>query len=303
MKNNPENIHGRKFILPIFILIFISVTMSCSTFSNKKETVEIKQAELYYNEGTRLLMEKKYFEALTHLLRAKELDPNESKIRINLGMAYYFRHQLALAEAELKDAINLNKKNTDAYLNLGSLYLSQNKLTLARKYLEESIKDLTFSNQFRTYYNLALLALKEGSRTEAFNFLDKSIEEQPDYCSAHFKKGELLSEEYRFKEALESFRAAGKGQCVTEPAAHYYQAVTLLNLNRINEAKDKFQEIFDKFPTNNYGILSNKEINKINMAKKQDRFKTTEKTEHARPSTSDSLLDIESEKEISTPHF
>lgn len=59
--------------------------------------------------------------------------------------------------------------------------------------------------QFRNYYNFALLALKEGDRKEAFDFLNKSIKKKEDYCQAHFKLGELYTEEYKFKQALACF--------------------------------------------------------------------------------------------------
>jgi Tfp pilus assembly protein PilF len=249
----------------LFLLSLISfLSVSCSSSQNRDQTIEEKKAEVYYNQGTNELVNKNYQRALTSLLQAKELNPKESKIRNNLGMAYYFREQFALAEEELKTAIKLDEKNSDARLNLGSLYMTKNRLKEARVQFEKVTTDLTFPNQYRTYYNLAILSLAEGDRRQAFVQLEKSIKEKDDYCTAHYKLGELYSEEYRFKQALDSFREAGKGTCVNEPSPLYQQALALLNLNRTGEAKKKFQEVMEKFSSSRFSTLASVQLKKIN---------------------------------------
>ena len=76
----------------------------------------------------------------------------------------------------------------------------------ARIQFEKAEKDLTFVNQFRNFYNIALLNLAEGDRRTAFTYLAKSIKEKEDYCLAHFKLGELYSEEFKYtQEVTEKF--------------------------------------------------------------------------------------------------
>jgi type IV pilus assembly protein PilF len=248
----------------LFLLSLVVLSTSCSSNANRELTTEQRKAEVYYTQGTNELVNKNYQKALTNLLAAKELDPKDSKIRNNLGMAYYFREQLALAEEELKTAISLDEKNTDARLNLGSLYMSKNRFKEARTLFEKAAKDLTFTNQYRNYYNLALLSLAEGDRRQAFVYLEKSIKEREDYCTAHFKLGELYAEEFRFQQALASFREAGKGTCVSEPAPLYHQALALQNLNRPAEAKRKFTEVMEKFSSTRFSTMAGIQLKKIN---------------------------------------
>ena len=144
----------------------------------KDQTPAEKKAEVYYGQGTTELVRKNYPQALTYLTKAKELNSKDSKIRNNLGMAYYFRDQHVLAEQELKAAISLDSKNSDAHSNLGSLYMEKNQLKDARIQFEYAVEDLTYSNHYRNYYNLAILSLKEGDRAAAFNYLAKSIKEK-----------------------------------------------------------------------------------------------------------------------------
>lgn len=251
----------KKIILITSFLVFF---VSCASNESKEQTPQEKKADLYYELGTNELMKKNYLAALTSLLQARDLAPKDSKIRNNLGMAYYFKGQPELAITELKEAISLDNKNSDAKINLGTIYFEKKKNKDARRLYEEVLTHLTFENQFRTYYNLALVDLAEGDRKEAFNDLEKSIKEKDDYCPAHFKLGQLYSEEYKFKEALASFRQAGKGTCVSEPAPMYEQAVSLMNLERKDEAKKKFQELITKFPKSQYRTMAISQIAQIN---------------------------------------
>jgi tetratricopeptide (TPR) repeat protein len=271
----------------IFITTFLVFLVSCASNENKEQTPEEKKADLYYELGTNELMKKNYLPALTSLLQAKGLAPKDSKIRNNLGMAYYFKGQPELAITELKEAISLDNKNTDAKVNLGTIYFEKKKNKDARKLYEEVLTNLTFENQFRTYYNLALVDLAEGDRRGAFLNLEKSIKEKEDYCPAHFKLGQLYSEEYKFKEALASYRNAGQGTCVSEPAPVYEQAVTLINLERKEEAKKKFQELINKFPKSQYKTMAISQIHQLNsrVENQEETFSINKKQTEVIPSS------------------
>ena len=250
----------------LLTLLVLSVS-SCSSNQLKDQTPDEKKAEVYYGQGTTELVRKNYAQALGYLTKAKELNSKDSKIRNNLGMAYYFRDQHELAEQELKAAISIDSKNSDAHLNLGSLYMEKNRLKDARVQFEYALSDLTFPNQYRNFYNLGILSLKEGDRREAFENLAKSIKEKLDYCPAHYKLGEMYAEEFRYKQALDAFKESGKGTCVSDPAPQYQQAMMLVNLNRPTEAKRKFQEVMEKFSATRFGTMASIQIKKLNNKK------------------------------------
>lgn len=252
------------------ILFSALVLSSCASNPELADkSPEQKKAEIYYSQGTNDLVKKNYSQALINLLKAKEFDPKDSLIRNNLGMAYYFREQPELAEQELKEAINLDAKNTDAKANLATLFMEKNRLKEARALFDQVAQDLTYVNQFRNYYNLALLALKVGDRGEAYEFLFKSLKEKEDYCPAHFKLGELYTEEYKFKQALDSFRESSKGTCVSEPAPHFQQALALMNLGRFEEARMKLNSIIEKFPKTKYVTLANQQLKRLSAEIKE----------------------------------
>ncbi len=70
------------------LVLNILVLTACSS---KKADIKSKQAELYFGAGTQSLMDQQYTEALKNLLEANKLDPENSDILNNLGMAYFFK--------------------------------------------------------------------------------------------------------------------------------------------------------------------------------------------------------------------
>ena len=231
----------------LIFTLFTILLISCSTNNVDKETTpNEKKAIVFYDQGTSELIDKNYQAALTNLLKAKDLDPKNAKIRTNLGMAYYFREQPQFAIEELKEAISIDEKNTDAKMNLATIYMEKNKLKEAKKLYEEVLNDLTYLALHRVHYNLAILNLKIGDRKSAFEELFKSIKEKEDYCLAHYKLGELYSEEYKYKEAYASFKESSKGTCVSNPEPHFAMANVLINQNKTTEAKLKLEYIIEK---------------------------------------------------------
>jgi type IV pilus assembly protein PilF len=263
--------NAKSFLLMSVLFI---VTSCASDDVNRELTIDEKKAELYYDQGTSELIQKNYSQALNNLLKAKELRPLDSKVRTNLGMAYYFKEQVQLAVSELKEAIKLDTKNSDAKLNLATIYFETGKINDARKIYEELTKDLTFSSLFRVYYNLSLIELKIGDKKSAFENLFKSVKEKEDYCQAHFKLGELYTEEMKYGEALKSFQEAGKGVCVNDPTPHFYQALTLVELNRVSEAKAKLNYIVEKFPKTAFKSKAEKKLRNLEFENRSETAKS-----------------------------
>ena len=57
--------------------------------NGNKESAREKKTKLYYGQGTEMLVKKEYSKALEYLLEAQKLDPKDSEIQNNLGMAYF----------------------------------------------------------------------------------------------------------------------------------------------------------------------------------------------------------------------
>lgn len=233
-------------MIKLFCLIALSLLISCS--SNRVSEKE-KKADIFYQSGTQNLVSKKYTEALSDFLEAVKLDPKNPEIHNNLGMSYYFKGELNLATQHLRKAIELDPKNMDPVNNLANIHYAQGNYAEAKNGYENILKDLTYQNQFRTYYNLGLIELVQKNKTKARELFNKSLEDNENYCPAYFQLGTLDFDAQNYQAAYDHFKNAGIGECISNAAeANYYQALTSWKLGNSERAKLKFIDITKRFP-------------------------------------------------------
>ncbi len=239
-------------------LCILAILVSCSSAKKKQQ----EKAELYFGAGTQSLMSQEYTDALTNLLRANELDPQNPEIMNNLAMAYYFKGERDLAIKTLKKSLEV-KDTSDAKVNLASIHFENGDLATAEKIYKSVLRDLTYEKQARTLYNLGLIELKRGKTAGAENYFKKSAKEDSNYCPTSFQLGLLNYKRQYFEKALKNFREATIGTCYDEPAAHFYQGLSLNGLKRYHEAMMKFDEIDARFKSSEYAAKARKQLQLI----------------------------------------
>lgn len=259
-------------------ILFINL-ISCATTETKEISPTHKKAQIYYNQGTNELIQKDYTSALKHLLEANALQPNDSKIHNNLGMAYYFKNRPNKAKIYIKKAIELDPKNTDARMNLGSLYMESKNFKEAKIQFKLVSDDLTYPNQYRTFYNLGVLNYELGNINEAIANLKQSITEFPQYCSAHFKLGDIYFQNKNYSEALERFKISSQGTCYNNPEPIYHQALTYIELKQYDTAKLKLEELVERFSTGNYNQLAKNKLDALKTYSKNTEYNNYQNTD------------------------
>ena len=80
----------------------------------------------------------------------------------------------------------------------------------------------------------------------------------------------------QFNSALRNFKNASMGSCYDSPAPHYYQALTMIELRRFDEARLKLDEIDTRFKKSPYGLKARTKILDLN-----DIIKTKSYESHA----------------------
>lgn len=248
---------------PLFVLLLIS---SCSSFNRdryKTKSTQERRAELFYTQGTRKLLDREYTEALTNLLEAFKLKPNDSKIRNNLGMAYFFKDRPQIAIEHLLKAIELDPQNSDARINLGSIYHRKGELDLALRQYEEALEDLTYRHHYRTHYNIALIYEQNGQFQQTMRKLDQSLGRNSEFCPALFKKGSIFYQNRRYAQAKDLFHQASRGGCSEDPAALYFRAMSMFQLGENRDALKAFEDIAMLHPTSEFANLSRQQAQSL----------------------------------------
>ena len=249
-------------------LIFFLLT-GCSSFN--RTAPDKKKAELYFSQGTTELVNKNYTKALEYLLKARELNSKDTRIYNNLGMSYYFKGRQEEALIYLKKSIALDGRNSDARNNLAGIYMEKGNWEAAKREYLEVLKDLLYDNQYRTYYNLALLDLRQNRNVSAIKYLKKSLEDKTDYCPALYQLGLLEKKQNNYLKALEYFQEGIKGACYEKPAPHLQLGVVWEELGEIGKAESKYKDVAKRFPETEYASLANRRLEDLLSGKEMDR--------------------------------
>lgn len=257
------------FIRTTGLILGVLILSACAS---KKESPQMKQAGLYFGAGTQSLMDQQYTEALKSLLQADKLDPNNSEILNNLGMAYYFKEEKDMAIKTLKRSLEADKNNSDAKVNLASIYYKDGRIEEAEKIYKKVLRDLTYDKQARTLYNLGVIELHNHKDVVAAeSYFKKSIKEDDNYCPSYYQLGVLQMKRRQFSLALKNFKEAGMGTCYESPAPHYYQALTLIELRRYDEARIKLDEIDSRFAKTVYAVRAKSKMIELNEIENKNK--------------------------------
>ena len=247
----------------ILFTCFTIIFSSCSTFNNGKESAKVKKTKLYYGQGTEMLVKKEYSKALEYLLEAQKLNPKDSEIQNNLGMAYYFKKRSEKAKSHLKRAIELDPKNSNARNNYASILFREGNYKEAKHQYQKVKEDLIYPHQYRTYYNLALIEGELKNNNEMIRLLHQSIAERDDFCPSHYKLGELSYRKEQLSAAIKHFKNASKGTCYKYPAPIYYQAIIWQRLAAPDKAAGKLTEILNNFEKSEYAKMAKTKLEEI----------------------------------------
>jgi Tfp pilus assembly protein PilF len=258
-------------------LIFLSfLLVSCATRPPgefvQKTPLE-KKAELYYDYGTNALVEKNYTKALTNLKQAVSLIETDSRFHNNLGMAYYFKGDQSSATKHLQRSLELDEKNSDARNNLASIYFNQGKLKEAKDLYLGILKNLEYTKQYRTNYNLGLIEQRLGNEEKAILYFNQSVKERLGYCPAHLQLGNIAFKKHYYQQAANAYEKATLGSCANNPSLHLREGTALLELREYGKGLLKLQEIKKRFPQSKEAILAERKIKMLKVSNYRENEK------------------------------
>lgn len=246
----------------VTLALLVLVSTSCAS---KKNTLENKQADLYFGAGTQSLMSNDFTEALKNLLQANKLRPNDSEILNNLGMAYYLKGEKDLALRTFDEALKNNKENSDAKVNIASVFYQEKNFQKAESLYKEVLRDLTYDKQARTYFNLGMIEMEhKRDFNKAEDYFKKSVKEDDNYCPSFYQLGMIQYSRRQFNSALRNFKEASMGTCYNSAAPIYHQALTLIELRNYDDARLKLDEVETRFNKTPYAAKARARIVELN---------------------------------------
>ena len=173
---------------------------------------KLKKEDIYSVNRSTLALKNSYlnqsklFEVGTAFKKAIELNPQDDRAYLELGLLYRDQGKFSEAEVVFKKAIELNPQDDRVYFELGRLYQDRGRFSEAelpfKKVLELNPQD------DRAYLELGWLYRDQGKFSEAEASFKKGLEFNPQDDRAYFELGQFYQDQGKFSEAEAAFKKA-----------------------------------------------------------------------------------------------
>lgn len=226
--------------------LHLSGCASLQGHPDKKSPAEM--AQLYVELGTQAYLRGDFARAVEDLRNALTHDSKNAIAHNHLGLAYYGLDRKQLALEEVKKAVSLNPLYSDALINLGLFAADERDFSKARGYFNKALENLEYRYRHRALTNLAQVAIQESKISEAKNYLYKSLQANPDFCTTHFLLGTVQMRENQPQLALESFKRSIASTCAANIEGHYQLGLAYIKNRDYSKARKQFVFLLQEYP-------------------------------------------------------
>lgn len=202
---------------------------------------------------------------MASFLEAVELEPENERYRVHLGMAYYLAEDLENAEKQYQYALEINEDSKEAYRQLGRLYMRMGDWDNAVKNFEEDLKRPGTIEPHRVYNWLALSYFSQGNYDLAERQWLKALDLK-DNAAIRLNLALAYKDQERFDQAMESLKKA----VVLNPKfpqAHYEISQLFILNKEMNLAVSHFKKVIRLAPRSEWARLSKKYLDLIQQPK------------------------------------
>ena len=212
-----------------------------------------ERATLHAQIGTGFLAKGQYPQAMTELLQAEKLNPEDPQIQNALGLSYYVRGRWPAAEARYRAALKLAPDYSEAKGNLARLYIDTGRVTEAITLLHEVEADLTYQNQDKTFAQLGMAYFANGQMPKAQEYLVRSLQINRDNCTAASYYGRTLQELKRWSQSAVALdQAVEYCRTIKFEDPLYYSAMSYFSLGNHEKSRARLEELLKDYPQSKY---------------------------------------------------
>lgn len=226
------------------------VLSSCASSSTRENR---ERAALHMQIGTGYLSKGLYPQAMSELLKAEKMDPQNPFILNNLGLAFYVRGRYSQAEEKFREAVKYEPKFSDAKNNLARTWIDQHRNDEAVRLLQEVEGDLTYPYPEKTFSNLGIAYFEMGNFLKAKDYFERSLQIRRESCTTASYYGRTLYEIKKWQasadvldKAIEYCRASK----FEEPI--YYSAMSYFSLGEKEKTRARIDELLKDYPKSKY---------------------------------------------------
>ncbi|MDZ7699062.1 MAG: tetratricopeptide repeat protein [Deltaproteobacteria bacterium] len=171
-----------------------------------------KRAKALQDLGSSLAAEGQLRRALSKLIEADKLDPNNPDINHQIAIVLRNLGNYSLSLKYFKRALALKSPFPEAQNNLGTLYLVQRQWDKAIACFEEAVADLEYRTPQYAYNNMGIAYFNKREYDKAIESYKQALKAAPRYrlcyinlVQAYEQKGDLQAAADAYRKYLEYF--------------------------------------------------------------------------------------------------
>lgn len=206
-----------------------------------------KKARGHNNLGVALSEAGRYEEALPCFVKAIMIDKQYSDPYSNAAVVYSVKGDDDRAIQCLKEAVRLNPEYAEAQNNLGSLLIKKGDLVAAELCLKNAVLIRPYYG--KAWFNLGRLYLEQKENDKAWQHFVKATQGDLDTPNAYDILGQIGLQIGKYEQASVAFEEALKrSKGMYFPQTKFNLANAFFLTNRLSEARQIFEELFDRHP-------------------------------------------------------
>ena len=218
---------------------------------------------LNYKVGPAKVLMYKPEVAVDDLKKAIEIDPKLSDAYVSLGMAYYQMNMTDEATAEFEKAVEVDPNNYRAHIYLAQDYATAEKYDKVIVHLSKAVEiDSSNPQVLKQLGGMLLKYGTEGDVIKAREILEKAVKLIPDDPEVLMNYGYTLYLASRFNEAVTNLKKALEIQ-PNYPEANYNIALSYSRLGEYTLARQHWEKVIEQAPDTSLANKSAEFVNKI----------------------------------------
>ncbi len=182
------------------LIIIACLALSCAGQAEKKRQTESvrKLVEAY-------IAQEDYTSALSELLKAEQINPDDPQIHNYLGIVYMAKERLELAVKHFSKAIQINPSFSQARNNLGTAYLALKEWDKAIETFKPLTEDLLYAAPHYPLANLGWAYFNKKEYEIAAGYYNRAIKLNPHFAIGLRGLGKTYMEMGKVADAIASF--------------------------------------------------------------------------------------------------
>ncbi len=199
--------------------------------------VQPDNSKVQNNLGVALVEAERTEEALPHYIRALELKPDYTEAQSNLGVALVKLGRTDEARLAFAKALELDDEYADAHINLGHLIAQSGDHAAAIDHYRRALKRKPLVA--KVHANLGHELVASGKPEEGIKEFREALRLRPDLAEAHLNLGAELAKTGKLDEAAEEYRQALQTEPELVEARSNFGAV----LNALGKPQEGIDEL------------------------------------------------------------